>query len=488
MNLLEKSFSRYKTIHNRMSDAPIHILLIENIEKEYKHLKQIISDSPYLANTKLSRVNNVVDAKSLHLAENFDLIFLDFDSKNQSHINFIEEIALSSNVPLIALIKDDNREADIMAMQAGASDFWIKSELNVSSIERCIRYNLERKINLEILKNESKRFRQLYNLSFDADFVLDGEFNIIQTNNAFDKLFGENNESLKKLFTDDFIYKSFINTLNNEGKIFSKEFKFNGINKTKLCIISISSYLNEVTGEKEYQGTIRDISKHRRIEEKAKRQEKVNATGIMARTIAHEIRNPLSNISLSLGEIEAIDNEENTSTYYEIIRNSCHRINEIVTDFINNTKFENLNLENGNIHDVLNIAIDECKDKLELKEIQLDLDLKAQNLIKIDLEKLPIVFTNLIVNAVEALDKTKSPKISITSYDEEEGVVVVVKDNGIGMDNETQKKIFSNFFTQKTNGIGVGMSAIYNLLAAHDAHIEVESELGVGTKFIIYFD
>lgn len=340
----------------------------------------------------------------------------------------------------------------------------------------------------ENLYNETKRLRQLYNLSIDGYFILNKDFELFKKNKAFNEMFGEEVIKLEQLFSEPLVYKSLISLLRKEGKLINKQLRVKNEKETNTYVISISSYLNEVTDEHEYQGIIRDISKQKRIEEKAKIQEKIAITGKMARTIAHEIRNPLSNITLSISEIEAAVENNDLTMFYEIIKNSCTRINDIVTEFIQNTNPMEIKSEQLNIVKGLEKSLEACMDRIKISKIHLTKDFRTSNKIKGDIKQLIIVFNNLIINAIEALENTKNPTINIVAKDIENGIMISIRDNGSGMDHETKQNLFTSFFSKKRSGLEVGMAAISNILNAHNAHIEVESELNKGTNITIYFD
>lgn len=225
-----------------------------------------------------------------------------------------------------------------------------------------------------------------------------------------------------------------------------------------------------------------------RLLKKTNRQEKINVSGKMARVVAHEIRNPLTNINLSITEIESITNNDDQSIYIDMVKRNVNKINDIVTDFINSTKPVELELDTLDINQIIKQSIEFCEDQLSLKGITLKTDLNSTNTINIDLKKMPLVFNNLITNSIEALNDVEDCIITIETIDIKNGVKVIFTDNGCGMDEETQKNIFNSFYTNKVNGLGIGMSTIRNIISAHNGHIDIQSELNNGSTFTIYFE
>src|SRR5690606_383444 len=98
--------------------------------------------------------------------------------------------------------------------------------------------------------------------------------------------------------------------------------------------------------------------------------------------------------------------------------------------------------------------------------------------------KLVIAMTNIMINAVEAMEYGKG-ELTITLDENGPHYFVSIKDNGKGIPAEYQQRLFEPFFTLKRNGIGLGLSASYSIIQSHKGDIRVESEPGKGTEFII---
>jgi signal transduction histidine kinase len=99
--------------------------------------------------------------------------------------------------------------------------------------------------------------------------------------------------------------------------------------------------------------------------------------------------------------------------------------------------------------------------------------------------KINQVFMNIIANAIDA--STEKGKVIITTKIENDNAIILIEDNGMGMSEETQAKIFDPFFTTKDvgSGTGLGLSITYGIIESHNGKIDVKSEVGKGTEFII---
>ena len=214
--------------------------------------------------------------------------------------------------------------------------------------------------------------------------------------------------------------------------------------------------------------------------------EKFSTTGRLARIIAHEIRNPLTNIGLASDQLKSeVPENEETTMLLEMINRNGTRINQLITDLLSSTKFSELNYNSVSVNELLDEALELASDRVQLKKIAV-VKKYAKDIsnIAVDKEKLKIAFLNIIVNAVEAMPPEKG-LLELKTQEEENGCVITISDNGSGMDEETLSKLFEPYFTNKAKGNGLGLTNTQNIILNHKGSIEVESELGIGTSFII---
>ncbi len=108
--------------------------------------------------------------------------------------------------------------------------------------------------------------------------------------------------------------------------------------------------------------------------------------------------------------------------------------------------------------------------------------------IKVDKEKIKIAFLNIIVNAIEAIDRDRAGALSITTFQKENKCHIIITDNGSGMTEEIQSKVFEPYFTGKENGNGLGMTNTQNIILSHQGKINLKSLIGEGTTFEVILD
>lgn len=221
-----------------------------------------------------------------------------------------------------------------------------------------------------------------------------------------------------------------------------------------------------------------------------KRSEKFLATGRVARTIAHEVRNPLTNIDLAAAQIKAelAAEDENTTMLFEMINRNSKRINQLISALLDATRFADLTFGRISINRLVDEALELANDRLELHRIKVEKRFSTDICdISVDAEKVKIAFLNLIVNATEAMEPGKGI-LQIVTKGEDGKCVVEISDNGHGMTEEQLNHVFEPYFSTKTKGNGLGLTNTANIILNHKGDISVKSEPGKGTVFTIKFD
>ncbi len=227
-------------------------------------------------------------------------------------------------------------------------------------------------------------------------------------------------------------------------------------------------------------------------------EEKFKGMVDMASFISHEIRNPffaLKNILLSIEKL--VSSSEDSSEIMEkigVAKAIFDRIDSILTNIMvwlkGNRSSEKI-LSTENIESVLEDAISEL---YEMKRFlfKYDFSVKKEYLsdrifVKGDRFLLKRAFLNILTNAVESMENSEIREIYVRTYDEDRFIVCEIQDRGCGISEENIRKIFLPFFTTKTRGMGLGMSAVKKIVEMHGGNIQITSEEGKGTKVKIMF-
>lgn len=213
--------------------------------------------------------------------------------------------------------------------------------------------------------------------------------------------------------------------------------------------------------------------------------------------MTHEFKTPISTIALAsemLSDSSINQTPEKQSRYLRMIRDENKRLSVLVesilqTSILDKGEFK-LKLTEVNIHDIINTAINNTQLLISQKGGNIHTHLMAQNhILMADKVHLTNIVFNLIDNAVKYT--TDVPEISVKTENKEGCIMVSVKDNGIGISKENQRKIFDKFYRVPTGnvhnvkGFGLGLSYVLAVVEKHGGSVDVQSELGKGSTFII---
>ncbi len=234
-----------------------------------------------------------------------------------------------------------------------------------------------------------------------------------------------------------------------------------------------------------------ELEKSRELESQLQQAEKSAVVGRLASAIAHEIRNPLNYINLTLDHLRAkfppedLEKRGNFEKLTLQLKTEVARINNQITDFLRYSRPVKLNLQATNLSEPV-------KDSLRLVEAQAEeLNIKIsiveqENIPKIfgDKEVLRSVFNNLFINSAQAMEATGGNLNVILSFSENY-VKVEIKDTGIGIPAENLDKIFEPYFSTKETGTGLGLAIVKKIIDDHNGFIEVDSKENKGTVFTV---
>jgi signal transduction histidine kinase len=355
----------------------IKILLVEDDEDDHMIIKDYLSDTflPY----EISWAINYDSFLTLLNQGTYDLVITDYLLGRTSGIEVLKRVKEKDPfIPVMLLTGKGSTTIDMEAMKLGASDYLVKGSFDASTLERAVRYTIERANNTRIVKEN----------------------------------------------------ENYQNTLN-----------------------------------------------------------KIVTTDRISRMIAHEVKNPLTNILLCAEQMKELlpDNEEFNS-YLEIITRNSQRINQLVVNLMDSTRFGDIKLEERNLIDILKDTLTLVEDRLNLTAVKIVEDYSHPVIqLPVDAEKLKIALVNIIINAIEVLEENPEATITIKIEKLPRLVRLKIKDNGTGIPPEIKDKLFEPFFTSKEKGSGMGLASAQNIILGHKGKIEVNTELNKGSEFIISF-
>ncbi|WP_299431164.1 ATP-binding protein [uncultured Maribacter sp.] len=221
---------------------------------------------------------------------------------------------------------------------------------------------------------------------------------------------------------------------------------------------------------------------------KLAKSEREQAWREMAKQVAHEIKNPLTPMRLTVQSFERKFNPDDPDIkpkleeYSKTLIQQIDTMSSIASAFSNFAEMPAQQNETLNVVKIVKLALDIFnKDYIhfisEEKEI----------IAKLDRTQLIRVITNLVKNAIQAVPEVASPRILVSMASEETYVKIMVADNGIGILDENKDKIFEPKFTTKTSGMGLGLGMVKNIVESYKGIISYTSQPGKGTVFTVKF-
>ncbi len=245
---------------------------------------------------------------------------------------------------------------------------------------------------------------------------------------------------------------------------------------------------NDEIGElvKEYNKMVKQLEGSAEALAKTERE---GAWREMARQVAHEIKNPLTPMKLSIQYLQkAIKNnntnvKELTTSVANTLVEQIDHLSKIAADFSRFANIGNRNIEVFDLHAVLENLKDlySTNPKIELIWNRVD----GKLMMRSDKTHMNRLFTNLITNAIDACVENQKCRIEISETLQENSILVEVKDNGHGIPVEMQEKIFTPNFTTKSSGTGLGLAMCKTIVEQAEGSIWFETELETGTTFFV---
>jgi two-component system, NtrC family, sensor histidine kinase PilS len=251
---------------------------------------------------------------------------------------------------------------------------------------------------------------------------------------------------------------------------------------------SVSPLLDENQELLGYILSFQDLTEIKRLEEEVQLKDRMAVIGRMAAGIAHEIRNPLTAMQ---GSVEILRSHANLpqkdERLLDILIRESDRLNKFVEDFLNFARPQKYSKEVIDLVSVLKDSVTLLRNSPEMRNRHsVNLNAEDQSVqVMGSADQLKQVFWNLAQNAVRAMPGGGDLKIAVRKTSG--GSQVVFQDNGIGMSPEEREQVFQPFNSRFTNGLGLGLTIIYQIMEDHQGRISFESEKGKGTKAVLSF-
>jgi two-component system sensor histidine kinase AtoS len=355
--------------------------------------------------------------------------------------------------------------------------------------------------NMRAIQESEKRYRLLFESAADAIFILDAEGDetgrIVQANQAAARMHGYSVTELLTMNIKDLDSPEAAARLAERiGRLLRGEWLQTEINHRKkdgtLFPVEISAGAFEVGGRKYILAIDRDITERKDAEVALQRAEQNKIVGEMAAGLAHEIKNPLAGLKVTmeiLSEESYLAKEDRDAL--KLATDEIRRIEYLMKGLLNFAKPPKLQFEMTDVNAVLEtVASLALKDRSNKRDgtnsIYVIKDFE-ENLPKTlaDPMQLQQIFMNLLLNAADAMPQGGTLFLK-TRFDEASDTLqITVSDSGTGIDASVMSSIFKPFFTTKTKGSGLGLAITKRLVEEHGGRISLENNTGKGAQFTI---
>jgi two-component system sensor histidine kinase HydH len=251
--------------------------------------------------------------------------------------------------------------------------------------------------------------------------------------------------------------------------------------------VSATRIVNEIGQFVGHVLILRDLGEVRRLKDEVRRQEKLAALGGLAAGVAHEIRNPLSSIKglATFFQEQFADGSEAREAAGVMIR-EVDRLNRVISELLDFARPTDLNRRLSDLPPLINRSIQLIQQDAASQNITIEVHIPDDiRPVSIDPDRLTQCLLNLYLNALQAMPQGGTLTVGCHHEDGGRKVRITVGDTGEGIAAEHLDSIFNPYFTTKNKGTGLGLAIVHKIIEAHQAHLNVESIPGKGTRIMI---
>ncbi len=233
---------------------------------------------------------------------------------------------------------------------------------------------------------------------------------------------------------------------------------------------------------------VQKLREIRTLEERLREAEHLSGFGQLSRNIAHEIRNPLNFINLSIGHIsekyrpDETENQKKFDNLIEGIKQEIQRLNKLINDFLDYGRPLILHKQKIRIENIIEDILSLVWAKADAEGITIIKEIETETEFVADPDLLKSCILNIISNAFHAMEKTQEKTLRIKTYLNSDHFVLSIKDSGIGVAEEDIPRVFEPFFSTKQSGIGLGLPMTQRVIEEHEGRVEFYSTLGRGSE------
>ncbi|HKQ32294.1 MAG TPA: response regulator, partial [Thermodesulfobacteriota bacterium] len=448
----------------------------------------------------------------------FDLVLLDLHLPDSEGLKtFIEIHERYPGIPVIVLTGTSDEDTAVKAVQLGAQDYLVKGEMEILQLSRSIKYALERqreinkrKLTEQALFEEKERLAVTLTSIGDGVITTDTEGRVTLINRVAERLTGWSHADAEGRFIEEVFFIVNVETGEKKENPVSKAINANNVVGLESGTVLITRgregcrYVSASCSPiRDRDGIIigvvlvfRDITELKKLEEELLKVQKLESIGVLAGGVAHDFNNLLTSImgNISLSSLPDISDEKVKRSLLQALK-ACHKAKDLSSQLLTFSKGGAI--ENRNVVSLDKVIRETANFTMSGSDIDFDfiVDDKLWT-VEVDEGQISQVISNMLINAAQAMtnqgkitiriENVESRKEKGVPLDDGKYVKTTITDEGIGIPKEYLSRIFDPYFTTKQSGSGLGLSTSYSIIKNHGGYITVESELHVGTKFVIY--
>ncbi|MCZ6776852.1 MAG: PAS domain S-box protein, partial [Ignavibacteria bacterium] len=415
-------------------------------------------------------------------------------------------------VPLVV----ENKSIGVMTVQhyTDPEAYGKREQYILEFVSSQVAKAIDRKRAEEALQVSEERYRRFFMEDVAGNYISTPDGRLRVCNAAFLRIFGFKSmeeaikSDVKSFYPEPHKRSEFLDALRRNKKLVHRESELRKQDGTPVHVIENAIGTFDANGDLvEIQGYILDTTAQKKLEEQLLHAQKMEAVGELASGIAHDFNNVLS---VALGGVQLIrthSSDPQIERFARMIEDATLRGSAIAKQLLQFSRAEASTLEPISLTQIV-MEVKKLVDHSFLRTISVELGINVkQGVIMGDAGQIHQVLLNLCINARDAIlnrpEGVTGGKITL-SIEEAQGdfvrerlgettadhhVVIQVSDNGIGIPKDVRKRMFDPFFTTKDigKGTGLGLSVVHGIVKSHHGFIDVKSQVGKGTTFLIYF-
>lgn len=428
----------------------------------------------------------------------------------EGHLAFLKEACKKNDgVAFLVFVPENQKLLGRRAVQAGADDYLLRETLNDSLLQRTLRHLIQRKRTESSLRQWERRFEDWFENSKDILFTLDLDGRITSVNKAGEEVMGWRRDeavqkNIKSLVAPEHaaLCKSMMRRITSQEPLRHIEIAMLRKDGRKVLLEASARLLRSDEKKDCIQGTARDVTDRRQLENMVRQSQKLEAIGRLSGGLAHDFNNLLcvisGHIELLMEALEPADPAFRSVTQIRKAADSAAALTRQLLAFSRRQVFHPQVVD-------LNAIVVETEKLLERLidehiEFYTALD-PSLGRVLVDPVQVEQVIINLVLNARDAMPEGGKLTIETSNLDLDDDhhsrishvpagkyVLLAMTDTGCGMNEETQSHIFEPFYTTKElgKGTGLGLATVYGIVKQSGGYIWVYSEEGRGTTFKVY--